>query len=283
MQAFVAQWLRSEFALDPVRIVNGATTIARRKQYVTEFQRHLKSDDGFAVMILSPRAAGVGLTLTAATHVIHLSRWWNPAVEEQCNDRIYRIGQTRDVTVHLPLAIHPGYREGSFDCVLNDLMRRKTSLARAALWPPTDSDFDNGMLVTGTVGADPLDPKTVDDLDWAGFEIWILDRARESNDWEVSSTPASGDGGADAVLRHRRRCANTAIVQAKHTTDRQRSIGEAAVREVLRARGRYDADNPQLVVITNACGFAEGARKLALENDVKLVDRLGLWPSHVLG
>ena len=61
------------------------------------------------------------------------------------------------MTVHLPLAIHPTYREGSFDCVLNDLMRRKTSLARAALWPPTDNDFDNGMLVTGVSGAEPFE------------------------------------------------------------------------------------------------------------------------------
>ena len=57
------------------------------------FNAILEIDGGFDILILSPRAAGVGLTLTAATHVIHLSRWWNPAVEEQCNDRIYRVGQ----------------------------------------------------------------------------------------------------------------------------------------------------------------------------------------------
>ena len=284
MQAFVAQWLRSEFGLDNVRIVNGATAVAKRRQYVAEFQRHMDEDGGFDAMILSPRAAGVGLTLTAATHVIHLSRWWNPAVEEQCNDRIYRIGQRRDVTIHIPLAIHPGYREGSFDCVLNDLMRRKTSLARAALWPPTDSDFDNGILVTGIVGGEPFDPSTVDDLDWRGFEHWIVDRACESNDWEVSVTPSSGDGGADAVFRHRRRRANAAIVQAKHTNDKWRTIDESAVRDVLRAKKRYDVRNPQLVAVTNATGFTEGARNLALKNDVRLVDRdrLGLWPGHVL-
>lgn len=53
-------------------------------------------------MVLSPKAAGVGLTITAANHVIHLSRWWNPAVEDQCNDRVYRIGQSKAVTVHVP-------------------------------------------------------------------------------------------------------------------------------------------------------------------------------------
>ena len=285
MQAFVAQWIRSEFGLDKVRIINGATTIPRRRQYVTEFQRHMVTDGGFDVMILSPRAAGVGLTLTAATHVIHLSRWWNPAVEEQCNDRIYRIGQTKNVAVHLPLAIHPTYREGSFDCVLNDLMRRKTSLARAALWPPTDSDFDNGMLVTGVSDAAWFDLGELENLDWAAFEDWVVDRARMSGDWEVSKTPRSGDAGADAVLRHRRRRFTTAVVQVKHTTGRKRLIDRAAVREVLDAYGRYGVTNPHLVVITNASGFTDRAQKLALEKGVKLVDRdrLGLWPNHVIG
>lgn len=49
------------------------------------------------MLILGPKAAGTGLTLTAATHVIHRSRWWNPAVEEQYNDRVHRIGQTKPV------------------------------------------------------------------------------------------------------------------------------------------------------------------------------------------
>lgn len=284
MQAFIAQWVRSEFGLCEVRIINGATAIERRKAYVSAFQRHLESDGGFDILILSPRAAGVGLTLTAATHVIHLSRWWNPAVEEQCNDRIYRIGQERDVTVHLPLAIHPAHRERSFDCVLNDLMRRKRSLARAALWPPTLSDVDNAALLTGMSGADAFDPVEIDSLDWHGFEHWVVDRARESGDWEASETPRSGDGGADALLRHRRRHDTVAVVQAKHTTERDRLTGEAAVRDLLRARNRYQLNHPQLVAITNAVGFTEGARALALEHDVALVDRdrLGLWPNHVL-
>ena len=205
-------------------------------------------------------------------------------VEEQCNDRIYRIGQERDVTVHLPLAIHPAHRERSFDCVLNDLMRRKRSLARAALWPPTLSDVDNAALVTGMSGAEAFDPTEIDSLDWHGFEHWVVDRARESGDWEASETQRSGDGGADALLWHRRRHATVAVVQAKHTIERDRFAGESAVRDLLRARDRYQLGNPQLVAITNAVGFTEGARVLALEHDIALVDRdrLGLWPNHVL-
>ena len=164
-------------------------------------------------------------------------------------------------------------------------MRRKTSLARAALWPPTDNDFDNGMLVAGVSGVAPFDPVAVDHLDWSGFEDWVVDRARESNDWEVSKTPRSRDAGADALLRHRRRRSTTAVVQVKHTTDPQRLIDKTAVLDVLRADGRYGVTDPQRVVVTNARGFATRARDLALEKDVKLVDRdrLGLWPSHVIG
>ena len=130
-----------------------------------------------------------------------------------------------------------------------------------------------------------VSPASIDDLDWEGFENWVEDRAIKSGDWDVSKTPRSGDGGVDTLLRHRRRRATTAMVQAKHTTDRSRLIGETAVRELLRAVERFDMVNPQLVAITNACGFTDGATKLALENEVKLIDRnrLGLWPNHVLG
>src|SRR5665213_3758687 len=87
------------------------------------------------MLILSPKAAGIGLTITAANHVIHLSRWWNPAVEDQCNDRVHRIGQTRPVTVHVPLALHPGLGEGSFDSKLDALLGRKRALSRDMLMP----------------------------------------------------------------------------------------------------------------------------------------------------
>ena len=284
MQQFVAQWLRSEFQLDETPIVNGATSIAKRQLYIQRFQQHLESDRGFSVMILSPRVAGVGLTLTAATHVIHLSRWWNSAVEEQCNDRIYRIGQKKDVTVHLPLAVHPIHRERSFDCVLNKLMKRKSSLAHAALWPPSDKDYDIGMLMAGLSGGEPIDLAEIDGLDWARFEDWVMTRARDSGDWEVARTPASGDGGADAVLHHRRRRHDAALVQVKYTENRERSLDTTAVFEIMHASGRYDVSKPQLAVVTNAKGFSLDARNLAREKSVALVDRdrLGLWPAHIL-
>ena len=93
-------------------------------------------------MILSARAGGVGLTLTRANHVIHLSRWWNPAVEDQCTGRVLRIGQTRPVTIHLPLAVLPGGRT-SFDQNLQALLDRKRNLMKAALIPTEETDGEH--------------------------------------------------------------------------------------------------------------------------------------------
>lgn len=153
MQHRFVELARARFGLPRVDLINGDTPISQRQAIVNRFQRHLDGEGQFDLLVLGPKAAGTGLTLTAATHVIHLSRWWNPAVEEQCNDRVHRIGQTRPVTIHVPMAIHPGYREGSFDCLLHGLMHRKRRLAASALWPMGDTQSDVGELTRLLDGA----------------------------------------------------------------------------------------------------------------------------------
>jgi len=77
--------------------LHGGSSREERDEMVRSFQ---EDQDGAKVMLLSLKAGGVGLNLTAATHVFHFDRWWNPAVEDQATDRTYRIGQTRNVQVH---------------------------------------------------------------------------------------------------------------------------------------------------------------------------------------
>lgn len=155
MQFRFAEIIRHFLGLDRIDVINGDTPIHRRQEIVNRFQRHLSQDDGFDMLILGPKSAGTGLTLTAATHVIHLSRWWNPAVEEQCNDRVHRIGQTRPVQVHIPMAIHPVLGAQSFDCLLQSLMQRKRRLATQALWPMGDTKADLSILVDGVTQQPP--------------------------------------------------------------------------------------------------------------------------------
>lgn len=80
----------------PGLVLHGATAVKQRQALVDRFQR----DDGPPFFILSLKAGGTGLNLTAASHVIHFDRWWNPAVESQATDRAFRIGQRRNVLVH---------------------------------------------------------------------------------------------------------------------------------------------------------------------------------------
>lgn len=149
MQGLLMGLFQRRFGLDsPPLLINGKVPGAKRQALVNEFQGR----KGFDVMLLSPRAGGVGLTLTAANHVVHLSRWWNPAVEDQCSDRVYRIGQSRDVTIHLPIAIHPDYGAQSFDCRLDDLLERKRHLSRTVLAPVTTSARDYDELFSAVVG-----------------------------------------------------------------------------------------------------------------------------------
>ncbi len=80
----------------PGLVLHGATAVGKRKDLVRRFQE----DESVPFFVLSLKAGGAGLNLTAASHVIHFDRWWNPAVENQATDRAFRIGQTRNVLVH---------------------------------------------------------------------------------------------------------------------------------------------------------------------------------------
>ncbi|MFE4328321.1 DEAD/DEAH box helicase [Streptomyces sp. NPDC056831] len=106
----------------PSQLLHGGTPVAERERMVDRFQ-----SGEVPVFLLSLKAAGTGLNLTRAAHVIHYDRWWNPAVEEQATDRAYRIGQTQPVQVHRLIA------EGTVEDRIDELLRAKRVLADAVL------------------------------------------------------------------------------------------------------------------------------------------------------
>jgi non-specific serine/threonine protein kinase len=91
----LAAFLGSIFGRDGL-VLHGGTAVAKRRELVKRFQE----DELTPFFVLSLKAGGAGLNLTAASHVIHFDRWWNPAVENQATDRAYRIGQSKNVLVH---------------------------------------------------------------------------------------------------------------------------------------------------------------------------------------
>ncbi|MFH9809303.1 DEAD/DEAH box helicase [Streptomyces olivaceus] len=106
----------------PVDLLHGGTPVPERERMVDRFQ-----SGATPVLILSLKAAGTGLNLTRAGHVVHFDRWWNPAVEEQATDRAYRIGQTQPVQVHRLVT------EGTVEDRIAEMLGSKRALADAVL------------------------------------------------------------------------------------------------------------------------------------------------------
>lgn len=140
LQRLVKFWLEQIYGLD-IAIINGDTKAVAtktddmtRKKLITEFE----AKPGFGIIIMSPVAAGVGLTVVGANHVIHLERHWNPAKEAQASDRVYRIGQAKNVFIHLPAVMHPQF--DSFDVHLDRLLQGKLMLKNAVVTPEAVSE-----------------------------------------------------------------------------------------------------------------------------------------------
>jgi len=118
----LAEHLVQVFSEDGL-VLHGATAAKTRQKMVDQFQ----ADAGAPFMVLSLKAGGTGLNLTAANHVIHFDRWWNPAVENQATDRAFRIGQRKNVMVHKFVCA------GTIEERIDDMIKQKANLAEQLL------------------------------------------------------------------------------------------------------------------------------------------------------
>jgi len=109
----LSEFLRGVFQKEGF-VLHGGTPVKRRSEMVEQFN----GEHYVPYMVLSLKAGGVGLNLTAANHVIHFDRWWNPAVENQATDRVFRIGQTKNVMVHK--FVTKGTIEEKIDAIIRD-------------------------------------------------------------------------------------------------------------------------------------------------------------------
>lgn len=112
-------------------VLHGGTAVKKRQRMVESFQ----SDDRVPFMVLSLKAGGTGLNLTAASHVIHFDRWWNPAVENQATDRAFRIGQKKNVLVHKFVC------RGTVEERIDDLISSKQKLSDEILSQGAESSL----------------------------------------------------------------------------------------------------------------------------------------------
>ena len=104
-------------------MLHGDTAVKKRQELVRRFQE----DEAVPLFVLSLKAGGAGLNLTAASHVVHFDRWWNPAVEYQATDRAFRIGQRKNVLVHKFVC------RGTVEDKIDQMIESKQQLSRDLL------------------------------------------------------------------------------------------------------------------------------------------------------
>lgn len=273
-----------------VDIVNGSTKRSTDTKAGVETRKgvldRFKARPGFGAIVLSPEVAGCGLTLVEANHVIHYGRWWNPAKESQATDRVYRIGQEKEVHVYYPIAKDPKGEFRTFDEKLNALLKRRRDLARDFLMPMPGEDDLGRELVNDILEGEkvppkprPLTMKDVCSLPWDRFEALIaLLEQKEGRD--VILTPPSGDQGMDVVSKKE---FGVRLIQCKHSSF-SAELDTEVLEEVVSAfdgyRARYFSGSGSTlglgtVLVTNGT-FTRKLHDLAWKKGVTLVDGIAL-------
>jgi len=271
MQRMLQRVFYTKYKLE-VSVINGETSTrskgnnVSRQATVDRFQEK----SGFNIIIMSQLAAGVGLNVTGANHVIHYSRHWNPAKEMQATDRVYRIGQEKDVYIHYPMAVTPLF--DTFDVVLNELLNNKINLATASLYPTdqievTPSALD-AKLFGGNISSEgkKLAAEDIHSMDEYLFEAFAA-MFYEKNGFETFVTPRAGDKGVDVLAEKGDECY---AIQCKRCKGK---VGLEAVNEVVAGLKYYEKINKKAykaVVFTNS-ELTPAAYELADANNVKLI------------
>lgn len=246
LQTALAQHLSLIYG-DSVPVINGDTkTISSRQPDETRLGliEDFSNRAGFAVCILSPIAAGAGLNIVAANHVIHLERHWNPAKEDQATDRVYRIGQAKPVKVYLPTSRHPNPERRAFDEILHGLIEKKRGLQGALGLVPYQSVSDRELVnevftsAAGDTQAKFMGLDEVINLPWRLFEALIAVLYRRNAE-RVILTPGGSDHGCDVVVFGWGENRENLLIQCKQTSSNKLD-SEVAIREVEGARPFYE-------------------------------------------
>lgn len=274
-QAALYYFLREEFGIRPY-IINGDSQ--GRQGYIDKFS----AKKGFDVIILSTLAAGAGLNVTAANHVFHFTRAWNPSKESQATDRAFRIGQERDVFVYCPTVVAGDF--STFEVRLDQLLKRKAGLAGATLDAGNLESMLNGTgkdatlteLVGEASGGEAIPNRflTIDDIDRMdgdGFEALCCLLWKKQGFQTHITEKRGGDGGIDIVALNGR---EGDLLQCKSSKGGE--AGWDAVKEVVAGAARYQArfagTRFRRVAMTNQ-RFTSGAREHADANKVVLMER----------
>jgi SNF2-related domain/Restriction endonuclease/Helicase conserved C-terminal domain len=276
MQRMLRYYVEVAFGFAP-DIVNGDTVASAkhldsRQKRIAAFQEK----PGFGVIILSPVAVGFGVNIQAANHVIHYTRHWNPAKEDQATDRAYRIGQTKSVNVYCPMVFAEDFT--TFDVKLDRLLKVKRELAEDMLNGTGDvspGDFAIEDVAPGSAGAAISTRVTANQLsrmDWAYFECLIVALSLKQGFKPAYRTPPK-DKGVDVVAI---KGATGTLYQCKTSGADGGPLSWNAVKDVVAGEAAYKKRHPGIafekVAVTNQY-FNKTASEQADLNGVRLLDQ----------
>jgi len=278
LQRTLQRCIRERFGVVP-DVINGDTSadsanLDNRQRCIKKFQEK----PGFGVIVLSPLAVGFGVNIQAANHVVHFTRTWNPAKEDQATDRAYRIGQTKDVHVYYPVVVAKDFL--TFDAKLDNLLAQKRGLADDMLKGAGDvspGDF-GGLEAPGggnAFGNELLQAADIGSMAPNYFEafcalLWM------KQGYRAHKTPPSNDGGVDVVAI---RGTEGVVIQCKSSSVEGQALGWHAVGEVAAGLPAYAARYPSVVFAKVAATnqrFNDTAKTQARHLNVDLVDGDGL-------
>jgi len=281
IQRLLQHYIEEVFRVRP-DIINGDTSAssthtASRQKRIKEFQQKA----GFGVIILSPIAVGFGVNIQGANHVVHYTRTWNPAKEDQATDRAYRIGQKKDVYVYYPVVFAEDFH--TFDVKLDQLLTKKRELASDMLNGSGDlgpGDFNIADVIpVGEVATldERISLEMALRMEWRHFEGLAAALWSKQGFGLCYCTPATNDHGVDVVAVS---SGTGALIQTKTSGNDGAKLGWETVKDVVGGEAFYRRQHPNVnftkVGITNQF-FNSQAHEQAVLNGVKLIDqhRLG--------
>lgn len=276
IQRLLQYYIQAEFGLRP-DIINGDTKSSAK--HADSRQKRIKAFQeapGFGVLVLSPVAVGFGVNIQAANHVIHYTRTWNPAKEDQATDRAYRINQKKTVYVYYPVVRADDFT--TFDVKLDMLLEGKRKLAEDMLNGAGDVTPDAFNLAEVVPDSDAMDIDERILLDmvlrmgWQHFEC-LAGALWAKQGFDCYRTPGTGDNGVDIVALDG---SSGLLIQTKTSGTDGAALGWDAVKEVVAGEAFYRRRHPNIkfekVCVTNQF-FNRQAQENAALNGVKLLDQ----------
>lgn len=284
MQRILKRFLEKAFGISIQPPINGELMGLKRQQIVDAFNQK----EGFAILILSAEAGGVGFNITAANHVIHLSRCWNPAKEDQATDRVYRIGQKKEVYVYLPIAQYEG--GDSFDVKLDQLLQYKRSLSQSVIFPTADTEVDGQDMYNELVGWNNVMESesacgtssywTIKDTDKVTgdvFERMVTKLYASIPGYAAEETKQTNNYGVDVVVETDQKSRRGLLVRCQQMMGA--SLSQDSVEAIYSAIPFYEKKlgyHFSGVVVTNALDFTSHDKERAAAAGVKLIARQDL-------